>query len=234
VDLKQFCELTPGLIGWLFLDLCFAWAQRARAGALSPSMLLVCAFHGLYVLDALACEPAILTTMDITTDGFGLMLVFGDLVWVPFTYCLQARYLLEHPVQLPYWALVGVVALQGAGYYIFRGANSQKDAFRRDPAAPGVAHLRSLATQRGTRLLVSGWWGVARHINYFGDWLMALAWCLPCGAASPLPYFYAVYFAALLLHRERRDEEACLAKYGAADWGRYTRAVPWRIIPHVY
>jgi hypothetical protein len=25
IDLKQFCELTPGLIGWLLLDLSFAW-----------------------------------------------------------------------------------------------------------------------------------------------------------------------------------------------------------------
>ena len=36
-------------------------------------------------------EQAILTTMDITTDGFGYMLAFGDLAWVPFTYSLQAR-----------------------------------------------------------------------------------------------------------------------------------------------
>jgi hypothetical protein len=75
-------------------------------------MCLVCAFHALYVFDALACEPAILTTMDITTDGFGFMLAFGDLVWVPFTYSLQARYLLEHPVTLSPAAVVGVLALQ--------------------------------------------------------------------------------------------------------------------------
>jgi hypothetical protein len=25
LDLKQFCELVPGLIGWLLLDLSFAW-----------------------------------------------------------------------------------------------------------------------------------------------------------------------------------------------------------------
>lgn len=42
-----------------------------------------------YVVDALLHEKAILTTMDITTDGFGFMLVFGDLAWVPFTYSLQ-------------------------------------------------------------------------------------------------------------------------------------------------
>jgi hypothetical protein len=45
--------------------------------------------QGWYVVDALFHEKAILTTMDITTDGFGFMLVFGDLAWVPFTYSLQ-------------------------------------------------------------------------------------------------------------------------------------------------
>jgi hypothetical protein len=59
-------------------------------------MALVCAFHAVYVADALAHEPAILTTMDITSDGFGFMLAFGDLAWVPFTYSLQARYLADH------------------------------------------------------------------------------------------------------------------------------------------
>ena len=66
-------------------------------GQVTAAMALVCAFHGLYVWDALWSEKAILTTMDITTDGFGFMLVFGDLTWVPFTYSLQARYLVDHP-----------------------------------------------------------------------------------------------------------------------------------------
>lgn len=56
-----------------------------------------CVHQGLYVLDALWFERAILTTMDITSDGFGFMLAFGDLAWVPFTYTLQARYLVDHP-----------------------------------------------------------------------------------------------------------------------------------------
>jgi len=233
VDLKQFCELTPGLIGWGVLNACFAASQWAAEGRVRPSMLLVCAFQWLYIFDALACEPAILTTMDITTDGFGYMLAFGDLVWVPFTYSLQARYLLEHPVELRWWAVAAIVALQVTGYAMFRGANSQKDAFRRDPAAPAVAHLRSMPTQRGTRLLISGWWGLSRHINYFGDWIMAWAWCLPCGFASPIPYFYVIYFGALLLHRAQRDDEACRAKYGR-DWDAYCTLVPYRIIPYLY
>ena len=233
VDLKEFCELTPGLIGWAFLNACFAYTQFTQLGHITWAMGLVCAFQALYVFDAIACEPAILTTMDITTEGFGFMLVFGDLVWVPFTYSLQTRYLLDHPVHRSWPAIAGIVALQTAGYLMFRGANSQKDAFRRNPSAPEVAHLRSMATKRGTRLLISGWWGVARHINYFRDWVMAWAWCLPCAFDSIIPYFYVIYFAALLWHRERRDEEACRAKYGA-DWEAYCALVKWRIIPFVY
>merc|ERR1711924_522749 len=52
---------------------------------------------------------------------------------------------------------------------------------------------------RGTKLIISGWWGLARHINYTGDWLMGLAWCLPCGITHVVPYFYAIYFACLLI-----------------------------------
>jgi hypothetical protein len=50
-----------------------------------------------YVLDALWNEAAILTTMDITTDGFGFMLAFGDLCWVPFVFTTATRYLADWP-----------------------------------------------------------------------------------------------------------------------------------------
>ncbi|RJE16723.1 reductase [Aspergillus sclerotialis] len=46
-------------------------------------------------------------------------------------------------------------------------------------------------------------------------------------------YFFMLYFAILLIHRERRDEEKCKKKYGA-DWDRYTSLVRSRIVPGVY
>jgi protein-S-isoprenylcysteine O-methyltransferase Ste14 len=59
---------------------------------------------------------------------------------------------------------------------------------------------------------------------------------MPCGLVglrSIIPYFYCIYFASLLIHRERRDEASCRAKYGA-DWAKYCKLVPYRIIPYVY
>ena len=66
-------------------------------GYITNSMLLINIFYLIYVIDSLYFEPSILTTMDITSDGFGYMLCFGDLAWLPFTYSLQAHYLVQNP-----------------------------------------------------------------------------------------------------------------------------------------
>lgn len=50
-------------------------AEYLQTGRVSAAMALVVAFQLLYVVDAVYFEPAILTTMDITSDGFGFMLV---------------------------------------------------------------------------------------------------------------------------------------------------------------
>lgn len=219
---------------------------------------MVVAAQSIYVFDAIYNEQAILTTMDITTDGFGYMLAFGDLVWVPFIYSLQARYLSVHPVTLGPIYVALILAVQGTGYYIFRAANSEKNRFRTNPSDPSVAHLRYIETSAGSRLLTSGWWGTARHINYLGDYVMSFSYCLPTlaagyklvpsvlypgtrlvstegmkGYAIPITYFYLIFFAVLLVHRELRDEEKCRRKYGK-DWDEYCRIVRWRIIPGVY
>jgi delta14-sterol reductase len=275
IDIKEFCELRPGLLGWILLDFAFVAHQYKTYGFVTDSIALITGFQVLYVLDAVWMEPAILTTMDITTDGFGFMLAFGDLVWVPFIYSLQARYLSVYPFSLGIYGPAGVLGALGIGYYIFRGSNNEKNRFRNDPTDPRVAHLKYIETKSGSKLLISGWWGTARHINYFGDWIMAWSYCLPTGIAgyvvqhssmAPISshsttdgslvfrgpavhteivqgssrgwgmiftYFYVVYFGILLVHREMRDEEKCIRKYGE-DWKRYREIVRYRIIPGIY
>lgn len=96
-DIKEFCELYPGIIGWVLLDLAMAHKQYTSTGNVSAAMVLVCAFQTIYAADSAIHEKSILTTMDIRTEGFGWMLTYGDLAWVPFAYSLQARYLVDHP-----------------------------------------------------------------------------------------------------------------------------------------
>lgn len=63
-----------------------------------------------------------------------------------------------------------------------------------------------------------------------GDWLMSWAWCLPAGFSSPVPYYYVIFFAILLVHRQLRDDEACAHKY-KKDWDTYKQLVPSRSVP---
>ncbi|XP_078064244.1 delta(14)-sterol reductase LBR-like, partial [Mustelus asterias] len=234
-DLKYFCELRPGLMGWVVINLglLFAEMEFQHRDVPSLAMILVNSFQLLYVMDALWNEEAILTTMDIVHDGFGYMLAFGDLVWVPFAYSLQAYYLVNHPNELSWPVALMIIALNTVGYIIFRGANSQKNAFRRNPQDPKLAHLKTIPTATGKSLIVSGWWGFVRHPNYLGDLIMALAWSLPCGFNHIIPYFYIIYFTCLLIHREARDEHQCRKKYGVA-WNKYCQQVRYRIFPYIY
>ncbi|KAJ8605104.1 hypothetical protein CTAYLR_000402 [Chrysophaeum taylorii] len=232
LDLKCFCELRPGLIGWLVLDLGCCAKRRQLRGSVGLPLALVTLFQGLYVWDALYFEKSILTTMDITTDGFGLMLAFGDLAWVPFTYSLQARFLVDHDANISTLLLLAILALQFGGYFVFRGANSQKDLFRSDFRRAEQRGIRWIETASGRKLIISGFWGAARKINYTGDWLMSLAWCLLTGFNSPIPYFYCTYFAVLLVHRAMRDDHACARKYGD-DWPKYKALVPYVFIPRL-
>ena len=118
--------------------------------------------------------------MDITTDGFGFMLAIGDLSWVPFVYSLQARYLVFKQIELgPVWTAVIFLA-NATGYYIFRGANGEKNDFRNGsnpkskfarcctffPVLNGPRDLKYMTTASGSKLLTSGWWGWSRHPNY--------------------------------------------------------------------
>jgi delta14-sterol reductase len=145
LDLKEFCELRPGLIGWAVINLGMAFKQYQKrklatgVGSISISMFLITLLQGFYVWDALYMEKAILTTMDITTDGFGFMLCFGDLSWVPFIYSLQARYLVDYDPEMSLVEIVVIFSIYLLGFYVFRSANSQKDAFRTNPLSDEVS-----------------------------------------------------------------------------------------------
>lgn len=234
-DIKFFCEMRPGLIGWVLINFAMLLAEMKHQNLEypSPAMLLVNGFQLLWVVDGIWHEEKLLTMMDIVYDGFGFMLTFGDLAFVPFTFTCQAYYLVSHPNDLCVFWITTLIAMNGVGYYIFRKANSQKFAFRKNPSDPAVCHLKTIPTATGNSLIVSGLWGFVHHPNYLGDIIMGLAWSLPCGFNHVIPYFYLIYLITLLVHRNTRDERQCRKKYGSA-WEEYCKAVPYRIFPGIY
>jgi protein-S-isoprenylcysteine O-methyltransferase Ste14 len=233
-DLKFFFESKIGLTSWIALVMAMAAAEIEREGGISTPMVLVGLFQLWYVADFYWFEEAMLSTWDINYENYGFMLAMGFVIWMPFNFSLQSQYLVYHQPELPIWALALLVVFNFAGYFVFRTANLQKHKFRTDPDTLIWGKKPSfIATKRGTKLLTSGWWGIARHANYLGDLMMALAWCLPAGFSHVTPYFYFIYFAPLLLDRERRDNHVCKQKYGD-DWDTYCAKVKYRILPGVY
>lgn len=229
LDIKLFCELRPGMLLWLLINLSSLHKVWLETHKINGPLLLINLLQGFYIFDGVLNEEGCLTMMDITTDGFGFMLAFGDLSLVPFTYSLQARYLSCNVIDLANWQLGLITFVMFLGYYIFHSANQQKSDFRQGK----LPHLKSIQTKRSTKLLCDGWWAKSQHINYMGDWLISLSWCLTTWTCTPLTYYYSLYFATLLLHRQQRDEHKCREKYGES-WEEYEKQVPYKIVPYLY
>ncbi|CAL9738085.1 delta(14)-sterol reductase Erg24p [Monosporozyma servazzii] len=229
LDIKLFCELRPGMLLWFLINLSCVHHVYLEHGQWNDALCLITVMQTWYIFDGVLNEEGLLSMMDIVTDGFGFMLSFGDLTMVPFTYALQARWLSENPIELGYERVVMILVLMGVGFSIFHLSNQQKSDFKQNK----LNDMNCIETKRGTKLLCDGWWSMSQHINYFGDWLISLSWCLTTWFNTPLTYYYSFYFAILLIHRQIRDEEKCHKKYGK-DWEEYQRRVPYKIIPYIY
>lgn len=101
------------------------------------------------------------------------------------------------------------------------------------PARFIEAEYSTAVGPKRSKLLTSGFWGLARHLNYTFELLLALAWCLSGLGHGVWPFLYVIFLTVLLVHRVFRDEEKCRAKYGPA-WDKYCREVPYRMIPRVF
>ncbi|GAQ87345.1 delta14-sterol reductase [Klebsormidium nitens] len=229
LDIKFFWY-RPSMMGWLLINISLAAQQLDVRGSVSLPMILYQAFTAFYIFDYFWHEEYVTSTWDIIAEHFGFMLVFGDIVWIPFTFSIQGWWLLQHDPPLSPFAAAILVALFLAGYAIFRGCNSQKHEFKRDPTAPIWGRKPELV---GGKLLVSGYWGLARKCNYLGDLMLAFSYSLPCGFSSIIPYFYPTYLLILLINRQMRDEARCQAKYKEV-WTEYCKRVPYRIVPYVF
>jgi hypothetical protein len=65
LDLKVFCELRPGLIGWMLLNFTFLLEAYQKTGGFPPALTMVVAFQFVYVADALWFEVGICVLLSV-------------------------------------------------------------------------------------------------------------------------------------------------------------------------
>jgi len=229
VDIKLF-SLRPAMMGWLLINLSFL-AKQAELGPITMPMMLYQFFTAFYIFDYFYFEPLMTSTWDIVAEHYGLMLVWGDYVFIPFAFSIQNWVLYKGTTISPLTTILSVVFFV-CGYIVFRFTNKQKHDFKHNPKTPIWGKPPKVIAGR---LLCSGFWAFSRHMNYFGDLMLAVSYALPCGFSwETLPgWVYPTYLLILLIHRERRDEARCAKKYGDV-WKQYTKEVPYRIVPYIY
>jgi delta14-sterol reductase len=229
IDLKMFAYI-PSLMGLWVLNLSFASAQYAELGHLTTRMALFQIFYTIYIFNYFQFEYGMLHTWDVIAENFGFMLVWGDYVVVPFFYCLAGWYLLDNTAPMPAYEVAALSLLFAVGFWLFRGSNEQKHRYKEDPSAKIWGRTPETV---GGRLLVSGFWGIGRKLNYTGELMVYFSWTICTGSTSVVPYLLPLWLVGLFTHRAWRDEQRCHAKYGAL-WDEYCRRARFRMIPFLY
>jgi delta14-sterol reductase len=232
VDLKVFFY-QPSLLGLALVNLSLAEAQISLYGALTPAMICYHVFWYLYLLTHYVREDFMLWTFDIIEDHFGFMLVWGDLIYVPYLYSIAGWFVADNihkPLSMT-WTIVTLL-IHFTGHYIFRESNWQKFDVRK--YGPLVTIWGKKVELLEGKLLLSGFWGIGRHLNYTGEILLYLSIALCSGTTSFVPYILPISLTILLSQRASRDDQRCRKKYGDKTWNRYCQIAKFRMIPFIY
>ncbi len=188
-----------------------------------------------FIVDYLTFEEVHLYTYDFFAELVGFKLGWGCLAFYPFFYSIPFWSTVELPVvYTPNYLLILFALVFFLSWGLSRGANLQKYYFKKDPTRAFLGIQPKTISDGKHTLLVNGFWGLSRHINYLGEIGMATAIVLCIGHLGLLwPWLYPLYYMALLLPRQRDDDARCAEKYGPL-WDTYLKQVPHRIVPLVY
>ena len=207
----------------------------------NPGVFLYAAFFTFYVLDYFIFERVQLYTYDLIHEHVGFKLWWGGLVVYGWLFILPLWGMAVHPDPgfSPAWTyfwLIGSTALFLFGWSISRGANLQKYTFKRWPDRKFLGLIEPEYIEAGDRkILCSGLWGVARHLNYMGEGFLCLSIALVFGHfGNPWAWTYFIFIVTFFTFRQRFDERQCAEKYGAEKWAEYQERVKYRIFPGIY
>jgi 7-dehydrocholesterol reductase len=242
LHIKKFITCRFGMMSWGVILISYAAKQYEFNGFVSNSMLISVFLQLLYITKFFLWETGYLRSLDIMHDRAGFYICWGCLVWVPCIYTSPSMYLVLHPITLSTLAAASILVLGSASVLINYLADKQRQAVRAANGhckvwgkTPILIHAH-YKTEEGVAkenvLLVSGWWGIARHFHYVPEIAASFLWSVPALFLNFSPYFYVTFLTILLVHRALRDEQRCLKKYGQY-WKEYCAHVPYKIIPFV-
>lgn len=206
------------------------YGNEASTGIILSTILL-----SFFIIDYFVFEEVHLYTYDLFAERVGFKLGWGCIVFYPYFYSvfLWSTVDLPDPHTPPLLLLIYVLIFL-TGWVLSRGANLQKYFFKRDPAKSFLNIKPKTISDGNNALLVNGFWGISRHINYSGEILMASGIILCTGYPAMVgPWLYPLYYILLLVARQRDDDKRCEGKYGDL-WKLYKKKVPYRIIPYIY
>lgn len=188
-----------------------------------------------FLVDYMTFEEVHLYTYDLFAERVGFKLGWGCIAFYPFFYTIPLWSTVDLPnPNSPTILWVAAILVFFTGWGLSRGANLQKYYFKRNPKKVFLGIVPGTITDGKRTLLVNGFWGLSRHINYLGEILMASGIVLAVGHPTLIwPWLYPLYYVALLFPRQADDDKRCAEKYEEL-WQAYLAKVPYRIIPFIY
>ncbi len=188
-----------------------------------------------FVMDYLIFEHVHLYTYDIFAERIGFKLGWGCLSFYPYFYAIAIWSTVDLPDPgMQSWQFILSLILFFGGWMLARGANLQKYYFKRNPDKKFLWIKPQYISDGDRKLLVNGFWGLSRHINYLGEILMGLGIATSVGHYGIIwPWLYPLYYVLLLVPRQIDDDKRCAKKYGPL-WDEYVNKVKSRIIPKIY
>jgi delta14-sterol reductase len=226
------------LIGAVMLQLnvlSFAVHHIITHEELNPGFLAGAAMLSFFISEYLFFEKVHLYTYDFIAERVGFKLGFGCLAFYPYFYTvsLWATADLPNP-RLPTSVTAICCLVYLLGWSLARGANMQKYYFKTRGDEKFLWIRPDKLSHGNHAVLVNGFWGLSRHINYFGEILEGSGIAAVVGYPGVLfVWLYPLYYVGLLFTRQADDDKICKAKYGKL-WDAYREKVKYRIIPWLY
>jgi len=242
IDVKQWSNCRVGMLGWALLTIVFAKADHDING-FHAGPYVTAFLTNIYLAKFFKWETGYFNTLDITLDRGGFYLCWGCLCWVQVFYTFTSAFMVGHPSKANNFAAFAILIYGLVSITLNYAVDLQKEVFRTNdgkchiwgkPAKYlDVEYLNHDGKLKKSKLMLSGYWGLARHMNYLMEINLSLSWALPAVGYGITPFAYFIFIIILLVHRTYRDEEKCKQKYGKG-FDEYCKRVPYKIIPYVF